>query len=137
MIVEGSLPKRYWHCRSCRRPWSWLGCCVPASGPIFELAGPAPKRLRTFQAGNDSTGKRYCHSFCSHCQRCWNPNSVATGPGDYPHHICGLGNTPSSRHYGYSTWYETTHEPINKASPIPPPHPCLRDTNRQTCLLLE
>lgn len=40
MIVEGSLPKRYWHCRSCRRPWSWLGCCVPANGPIFELAGP-------------------------------------------------------------------------------------------------
>lgn len=98
ITVEGP-PPRYWHCShttcwSCRRPWGWPGC---------------------WQTGT---------SWCSN-----SPGSCSKGLGDHPNrsgdspYTC-VPSTPTSRHYGSSTWYETTHGPTKWASP------CSRNTNR-------
>lgn len=55
--------------------------------------------------------------------------ALSKGLGDHPNrsgdspYTC-VPSTPTSRHYGSSTWYETTHGPTKWASP------CSRNTNR-------
>lgn len=130
----GTSLQRFWHCSSatfwnCSRRWSWQGhwqrsnsWCSSSSGSCW-ITRLCLKGWGTIQAGNDSTWKRLCRSCCScsHFQHCWSPNSLPTSQ-ETPH-VSGPSN-PTSIHYCFSTWYETTHGIISLASP------CLRDANR-------
>lgn len=93
---------------------------VPAGVPPPSscwISRPCPRSWRPITAGNDSTGKRHCCSCCSccYCQHCWSPNTVPTRTRDSTP-TCWQSN-PTSRNYGTSTWYETTHGSTNWAPP--------------------
>lgn len=66
-----------------------------------------------------------CSCHCGgHRQHCWSPNSVPTKLGSPP--TCEPSN-PTSRHYGFSTWYENTHRTTNWA------YLCSGNTDRLAC----